>query len=442
MKGIVLALNIVCQLHLELNRLKITMKKIIATLLFIMVALKTEAQSSVFTIVDDLLLKGNYQEALVQLDKESSKTVKVYDKIAGIYQVIGNYNKAIKNYEKALVIEDNEAIKVKLGVAYNSAGFSNKAILIYEGIIEKDTSNLLVAHSLGKLYLAKNKAKKAEKLYRFLKKKDTLNPNYSYQLAESLSKQNRKLEMGQSYLDAYNIDTLHIKSMYNLAKFFKTLRIKDSTMLFIDKGLNIDSANINFLQLKANVLYFSKDFKSALKYLTVLDSLNFKSVNTYEMFGMCYYNLKDLELAEVNFKKALRLERNSPKICYRLASLYYEKKDFKLAKIYLRMSIMYGKGDLDKQYELSGIIAKEELNLKVAINHFNEAVKYSRTNANALFQLALTSDSYFKDKKIALKHYQNYMSRFEDKSKKLTAYVKSRIQEIKKQYFIEGEIVD
>ena len=150
------------------------MKKSIVTLLLIMIALKTEAQSSVFSVVDSLLLKGNYQEALVILENENPKTIEVFDKMANIYQSIGDFNKAIKYYEKALVIEEKEDLKVKLGVSYNSAGFPSKAITIYEDIIKNDTTNLLVAHSLGKLYLAKSKAKGAEKIYRFLKEKDTL----------------------------------------------------------------------------------------------------------------------------------------------------------------------------------------------------------------------------------------------------------------------------
>ena len=137
------------------------MKKIIVTLIILMLALKTEAQSSVFIVVDSLLLKGNYQEALVQLENEQDKTVNVYDKIASIYQSIGDFNKAIQFYEKAFAIEHREDLKVKLGNVYNSAGLSSKAILIYEDIIKKDTSNLLVANSLGKLYLAKNKATRA-----------------------------------------------------------------------------------------------------------------------------------------------------------------------------------------------------------------------------------------------------------------------------------------
>ena len=151
---------------------------------------------------------------------------------------------------------------------------------------------------------------------------------------------------------------------------------------------------------------------------------------------------KGFELAETYFKKALRLERNNSKILYRLGTLYYEKKDFKLAHLYLARSIMFGRGDLDKQYVLSGIIAKEEFNLKVAVDHFKEAVKYNRDNSDALFQLAFASDSYFKDQKIALKHYQNYIRRFKSKNINLTEYANNRINEIKKQYFIEGEIVE
>ena len=418
------------------------MKKILITLLFIIVALKTEAQSSVFTIVDSLLLKGNYQKALILLEKEEPKTILVFDKIATIYQTVGNYNKAINYYEKALKNENREEIKVKLSSAYNSAGLSSKSISIYEEIIEKDTSNLLVANSLGKLYLAKNNVKKAEVLFRFLNKKDSLNPNYLYQIAQCLAKQHKELAMGQSYLNAYNLDTLHIKSIYELSKFFKELKDKDSTMLFINKGLKIDSTNLNFLQLKANVLYFSKDFKGTITYLNKLDSLNFRSINTYEMFGMSYLNLDDFALAEKHFKNALRLERNNSKILYRLGALYYEKKDFKLSQLYLMQSIIYGRGDLDKQFLLSGTIAKEEFNLKVAINYFKDAVKYNRDNVNALFQLAFASDSYFKDKKIAFKHYKDFVQRFEGKNDKLTSYANNRIKEIKKEYFLKGEIIE
>ena len=418
------------------------MKKIIVTLLLILLALKTEAQSSVFSVVDDLLLKGNYPKALVVLDKTQPKTAQIFDKTATIYQTIGDYTNAIKYYEQALKLANREDLKVKLGSVYNSAGFTSKTIEIYEEIIKKDTSNLLVANNLGRLYLAKSKVKEAEQIFRFLKKKDSLNPNYPYQLGESLSKQHKPFEMGQSYLDAYNVDTLHLKSMYELAKFFKELRVKDSTMLFIDKGLKIDSTNLNFLQLKASELYYIKDYKSALTYLKKLDSLHFKTLNTYEMFGMCYKNLKEYELSEKYFRKALKLNNNDPKIWYRLGALYYEQENNKPAQMFLLQSIMYAKPEVDKQYILLGLISKNENELLKAIDYFDKAYKNNFNNYNALFQLALASDIYYKDKNIAYKQYQRYIERFDTKDKEITNYILQRLKKIKKQSFIEGEIIE
>ncbi len=418
------------------------MKRIFIVISLLFAMLKTEAQSSVFVVVDSLLAEGNYHKALTLLENTVPKTFLIFEKSASIYQSIGSDTKALACLNKALEFGTNELIKVKLAQLFVSTGFTSKAVETYESLIEKDTSNLLVANSLGKLYLSLNQAEKAEKIYRYLMKMDTVNPNYPYQLAESLEKQNKHSEMGQRYLDAYKLDTLHIKSIFGLAQFFKSLNFKDSTSLFIDKGLKIDSNNINFNQLKANELYFLKDFSGALTYLKKIDSLNFKSVQIYEMFGMCYYNLQDFVLAEKYFKNAVILDPDNSQILYRLASLYYDKKENKMATFYLHRSIISAKPDIDKQYYLLGIISKDENNLKRAIDNFEKSYENNYKNHKALFELAVTSDAYFKDKKMALKHYQNYLDKFENYDKVMTAFVEGRIKEIKKQYFIEGEIVD
>lgn len=418
------------------------MKKVLYIVTLVLSVLKTEAQSSVFTVVDSLLLKGNYQKALVLLDNTQPKTFAVLEKVASIYQSIGNENKALKYLNKALELENSETAKVKLAQLYLAMGLTSKAVETYEVLIKNDTSNLLVANSLGKLYLSQNQPKRAEKLFRFLQSKDPENPNFPYQIGESLEKQNKFNEMGQSYLNAYKLDTLHLKSIFELAKFFKALRFQDSTTLFINKGLQIDSNNINFNQLKANDLYFAKDFKNTLTYIKKLDSLNYISVSTYEMAGMCYYNLQEFDLAESYFKKAISLDPSDYTIYYRLATLYYDKKDYKMSKFFLFQSIGAAKPDLDRQYFLIGIIYKEENNLKEAIDSFEKSYQNNYSNYKALFELATTSDVYYEDKKIALKRFQQYISRFKRNDEKMTIYAENRIEEIKKHYFLKGEIVD
>jgi len=417
------------------------MKKVIILLILIGCINKTEAQSSVFKVVDSLLLKGNYQQALKLLETDESNA-QFLEKSANIYQTIGDFNKSISCYKRAIEINESEKLKVKLANTFNLSGNRREAIKLYQHILEKDSSNLLAANSLGKLYLRAAKAKKAEKIYRFLLNKDTINPNYSYQIGQAFKLQNKPFKMGQSYLDAFNKDTLHVKSIYELAKFFKKLKIRDSSNLFIEKGLNIDSLNVNFLQLKTNSLYFKKQFKDALKHLYLLDSLNYRTLHTYEMFGMSYVNLKQLDSAEVYFKKGLKIEQHNPKLLYRLAAISYERKNIRKAEIYLMQAIAMNKPEVDKHFMLLGIMAKEKNELKQAIRCFEEAYKNNYRNRNALFELAMACEKFYEDKKIALRHYEKFVERSFNSEDELIVYAKERIKLIRKQYFIDGEIVD
>ena len=145
------------------------MKKILISLLFLVAVLKTEAQSSVFTVVDSLLVEGNYQKALLFLEDTKDQNALVLEKTADIYQTIGNYNKAIASYSEALTIEEKSQLKIKLANVYATIGYKNKAIELYENVFKKDSSNLLVANNLGKLYLRELKPKSAEQLFRYLK---------------------------------------------------------------------------------------------------------------------------------------------------------------------------------------------------------------------------------------------------------------------------------
>lgn len=417
------------------------MKKRFFGVLLLIISLKAEAQSSVFNSVDSLLVLGNYQEALAILDEEQEQTAQVLNKKGAIYQSIGNYTKSIENYNKALTIDSNLPTKVKLGKVYEAADLTLEAITIYEEIIQRDSTNLLVANSLGKLYLQLHNPRKAEQFYRFLIKNDSLNPNYHYQLAKTYAKQNEFFLMGQSYLNTYNLDTLHARSIYRLVLFYKDLNDRDSTQVFIDKGLQLKPYDFNFNQLKANQLYTAKKYDEAIGYLKKLDSLNFKSINAYEMLGMCYQHKDSLNGAEEYFKKALELDDDST-IFYRLANVYYKKGDYKKAMMNVYRSIYHGKADLYRQHYLNGILLIEEGNVPLALESFEKSYTNNPKFHKALYELAINSDAYYKDKAIALKHYQNYLRRFEDKEEAMTNHVNFRIQEIKREFFIEGKKIE
>ncbi len=420
---------------------KNSMKKKILIIIISLIALKTEAQSSVFKVVDSLMLEGKYQLALEKLKNENPKTTRLYENVGAIYYQIGDYNNAIFYFNEGVKLGTSNSIHMRMAKAYDRIGKSKKAIKIYEVIVQNDSTNLIAANSLGKLYINNSRPVSAEKTYRYLIKQDSLNPNFQYQLGNSLMKKGGKFEMVDYFLKAYELDSLHSKSVYRLAEFYKDIKDKDSTLLFIDKGLEISPNDINFLQLKANFSYTSKEYELALVHLKKLMHLNYKTKNIYDMVGMSFSKLEKLDSAKIYFNKALRVERMDSKILFRIAKIYHQQDSLKKATFYAGMSIYGLKPDFDKEYYFLGILQKEAGELNPAIQSFEKAYQNNHGNYKALFELAFASELYYKDKKIALKHYQNYKEKFKSKDEEYTSFVNSKIKHLKTALFMEGEKV-
>jgi len=149
-----------------------------------------------------------------------------------------------------------------------------------------------------------------------------------------------------------------------------------------------------------------------------------------------------LDSAKIYFKKALKIEFMDPTISYRMAKLYHEQDSLKQATYYAGMAVMSLRPDYDKEYYLLGILQKEQGELKHAITSFEKAYNNNHRNHKALFGLATTSDAYYKDKKIAIKYYQKYISKFEVKDVEMAIFAKRRIEEIKKELFLDGVKVE
>ena len=66
-------------------------------------------------------------------------------------------------------------------------------------------------------------------------------------------------------------------------------------------------------------------------------------------------------------------------------------------------------------------------------------MKENYKNDKALYRLATISDAYYKDKKIAYQHYKKYIENFDKKDTLTSIFVKKRIKEIKKEFFLKGQ---
>lgn len=202
--------------------------------------------------------------------------------------------------------------------------------------------------------------------------------------------------------------------------------------------MRINPKSINFNQLKAKEAYGKKDYQTALIYLKKLEDLQFKTIFTYKLFGLTYMKLEDYDNAEKYFKKVLKKNYGDASLHYNMGVLQKLKGDLKGAEFSFMFSIMSQKPDVDKQYYEIGLINLEQKKLQKAIGNFKKSYENNSNNYYALFQLALATDDFYKDKTIALKHFENYIKRFDSKDKEMTAYVIKRLKDMKKEFFMEG----
>ena len=79
------------------------------SLLFLFIAFKTEAQTSVLNMADSLYAYGNYSKAIAQY-KTYKNQPEVYYKMAKSYIAIGNYDNALMNYEKGVETNPNNTL--------------------------------------------------------------------------------------------------------------------------------------------------------------------------------------------------------------------------------------------------------------------------------------------------------------------------------------------
>jgi len=405
-------------------------------------SIKVGAQTSTFSYADSLLEKGRYRLALANLKSvDTLQDVSNY-KIGNIYASIDDHKKAIKHFKKSVEINDSFKVNLLLAKSFYKVKNYQKAIEIYETVLEKDSDNLIITYRLGKLYFSANNLKKASAVFKMLLEKDPNNPNYDYQLGLISSRKADGNEMLTHFLKAYKSDHTHLKSVYQLAKTYSLLRKRDSSRLFTDKGLLLDSSHKNLNKLKINELFRNKKYHAAITRLLMLDSITPNELYTKKMLGRSYFNIDSLSKAESNFKKAKTLEKEDFKILTYLGHVYKAKKEYRKAFYSYLTATSVGKRERSEEYYSLGMLHLELKEPRMAIAMFKVAVKESDRKNKVLYQLALTSDTYYKDKKIAFEFYEDYINRFETKDKDITAFVKNRMKEIKTELFMKAEKVE
>lgn len=395
------------------------MKKVFIILSFLPIALFAQHQVG-------------YLQQLEDLSRQPESAEK-YQQIGKLYMQTGNYNQACHNFNKSLIINNKSTVRLELANAFEKAGFKRKAILEWQKIIAKDSTNDLARYRLAKLFISIHKKDNAFSLLTYLHEKDARNPNYPYLMAKCNELVSTKIK----YLrKAYQIDNRHIKSIQALAIYYNTLKMYDSTMYFVQNGLQLQPENERLLRLKTINLYRKHQFKSMLHNLQKMNSLGYGSYFVYKNMGLALMQLHKYNDAEKYFNIAHTYKDDLPELFYYKALLYKRWGKFTLAKKNFKISLALKKPDTDKEYYQLGMMALEENKLKTAMQYFKRALNNNPNNPNASLQIAHLTFIYLKQPKIALDLYRKYLAKFEKKYPKQAQLAHSDMKKIESQLFM------
>ncbi|SNR14824.1 tetratricopeptide repeat protein [Tenacibaculum jejuense] len=417
------------------------MGKRVLIVLIVMLFTKAEAQTSAFETIDNLIELGRYKIALQKL-KSLPSSFEKETRMAKLFDVLDDHNKAILHYKKALTIKEDYKTKIKLGKSLLKEKRIKEVVTLYEEICEKDPDNLIAKYTLGKRYLQLRKYEKAKTIFKDLIKKDGENPNYYYQLALTMPQYKKIFKRIDNYLIAYKLDNSHFKSIEKLAKGFTTIKDRDSAMLFVNKGLKLRPDHIDLNRLKINRFFAKKKYDKSIALLNHIDSVQPNERYTHIMLGRCYFNLENYDEAEKHFKLASHLDDEDFKSSIYLGDIAMIRKETRKAMFHYLSGTSRGKRKRDRAYMGLANVFTEMKKPQKVLEAYKDAVDENYKNYKALFGLAKQSDLYYKDKKIGYKLYKRYQERFTGKDTIADNYIKSRLKEIKKEYFLKGEEIE
>lgn len=307
-----------------------------------------------------LELKGNYAEAILEYQEALSlrETAGIHNSLAKSYYKLGKLPKALEHSKKAVNLNNrNSDYLMMLASIYSSAHLADSAAIIYDKIIEIDSSNYQAYYYLAQLNEA-NKPMKALSIYN-----------------EMISKAGPD----------WNV-------LLRIAELNERLGNVDETISTVEKLLDLAPSNLRLQKLLIESYIKNARYETALNYIDDALALFPDDISLIEYKGK---SLIELNRWEEGSKEYLKLIDNS-KVPYeakiRIASAFMNEstKDSSLTGITKNILNEIEKDSSNWQVKaFEGEIAIREAEDSLAVEYFKEAYRFAEWNSQLAQRLAV-----------------------------------------------------
>lgn len=316
--------------------------------------------------------------------------------------------------------------------ASNKLGDQSNAKKYYHKLEKLDSTNVHSYIQLASIYEQQQRTPRAIKYYSILNRLLPEDPIYFRKNANLFRSVKDVNEAFRLYAIANKLNPRDILTLKGLAEICignNQMQMADS---IIQSGIYVDDENISLYYLLAISKYKQKQYDSVTVILEGLQSEVDLDSYYNKLLGFSYLQIDSIDLAIQKLQLALVGEPESEKLHFYIATAFEKKENSEGALAHYEKAVEYGiSPDLDMYHRNVARIANNEKKYKKAIEHYKDAYKYGK-DPLILYYLATISDTYYKDKSIAINYYKKYINSGHSQKEYLD-YSKTRSRYLKEQ---------
>ena len=358
------------------------------------------AQNDTYAEADSLAAVGKQQEAIAILQDIENKADKVYLKLAKLQQEKGKIEDAIKNYQV---------------------------------VLKRDPKRIVTAMNYGELLLDNNRFQEAEIVFQELSEEFPENAAFTYRLGLVMEKQKDSTATAL-FFKTVNLDSTHQGALYKTAKFQLQERNPHAAIVLSKKGLETRPNNISLLSILGQAYMATLQFEKAIEPLQKIIDLGEGSEFILEKLGKAYRSTGRTKDAIATYKLMLDINDANSAVHSNLGVLYMQLDEMDKAQQHFTMALLIKKQPVDREYVNIGLTFKNQENYQEAYRNFKMALEENPDNQRALIELAIAGDAHFKDKKLALTLYEDFVKKYAENGRKdMLSLAEYRISELKRE---------
>ncbi|WP_421823740.1 tetratricopeptide repeat protein [Flagellimonas oceanensis] len=309
------------------------------------------------------------------------------------------------------------------------AHFDPPKVVYYARFLQFD----LARFELGKLLLKTKKNGPALEMFQFLTSSKQGNPEYFYYLGRTYESFKEKDKANKAFKTAVEKDSTHLRSLYSLGKYYVGQEIKDSALVYIDKGLRFYENDVAMINLKALAFFNNGQFKQAIPHFERLLELGEEKPFVYEKLAFCYFRNWEPEKALEAYRKLSGFPDKLAAAYRGLGEVYFDEKELDSAQYYIEKSIEERMATFPQEYADLGRIARLKGQTKKSMDYYVKAWEENKENYYNYYQVCILADEYYKDPETRLNYHEKLLEMYPDIVPWLKERVKNRITEIKEE---------